>query len=741
MPKARAEKSALPKLALHNPLPNPPKQSPQQLLSPATVISPLPLSPAPFVPSDLYISLMSGLAMANMPQTMQAAAAADPMAAFQLAQMCFAPPSSFPLPPFSLVSPKSDPAPAQRHIHIPNLPPKPSFSPTIQPNAKIGITPVLPPAPAPTFQEGNPNTTPSLTSTDTSSTTIEMKDFMLKQIRQARKTSIGWIPEPGFPSRGIFDLIPTIDYVHWSSSDDVTPPDPQRSLVMEDIPCNCRSVEFVRSWADQFPATAIHLNGNAKALIEFPSREVAKAAFDSPRLRGGPFDRATHVRVFWYRPRVGDIVPSPMVTANGNAVVNGEVEAAPDDATSTTIGTTLEEPVPMTIDELSPKTETTEIGKGVQSKKEEKGSSPPSPELNLSDLPVQSPTTLAFTPIRGSRSLVTPIECDQGEQRSQSGSIERDENASWGGSAHGIPRLPVSSSPPVPPMSRVQVSSHLRSPFLEVTQPKRTPSGSPPSLRYPSSTPDMINDKERGSSPSKEISMHDVKSPTSASGPLLVGDYTLEQQLRIKLLAVKGARIANQSCEQSSSSSTPSTVVDHDSDTFFETASPPPVSGTPDSVAISENLELLATSFITDAIQAAQGSPSEQEKLDTVIRSRLRKKRGFGDAFGSSADIAFKRQQLTQQIEESKKIMKQMKAAKTKEERTQIYVLWEKSNRFVALARIDGGLILLCDLFYTLIFRSMELPSKPAAVPFQWPCYAESSLIVDSDDEDDMDLC
>ena len=43
--------------------------------------------------------------------------------------------------------------------------------------------------------------------------------------------------------------------------------------------------------------------------------------------------------------------------------------------------------------------------------------------------------------------------------------------------------------------------------------------------------------------------------------------------------------------------------------------------------------------------------------------------------------------------------------------------------------------------FFTVIFRSVELLSKPAAAPFQWPCYAESCLVIDSDDEDEpMDL-
>jgi hypothetical protein len=558
---------------------------------------------------------------------------------------------------------------------------------------------------------------------------MAMDPSVLKEKRQARKNSLGWIPEPGFPGRGIFNLVPTVDYVHWSSSSDGNPPDPQRSLVMEDLPCNCRTVNFVRTWADQFSATAVYLNGNSKALIEFPSRKMAEVAYDSPRLRGGPFSRAAHVRVFWYRPQVEDVAPSSTVTTIRSENTTGEVEDVSEDKPSANTATTLREHVAMATDDLSPKAETTLIEKGVQSTGRRKGHFLPPLGVNL---PVQQPTVPPFTP---------SMECDQGERR-QPAPVDRGALASREESERGTSRPPSSPLPSVPPIPRTQVPSHLCFPSLETIQRTRTPSGSPPSLRYPSSTPEMINDKEKECLLNEDTPMDDTPSPASTSDPSSVGDYSLEQQLRTRLLAVKGARIANRSCEQSSSSSTSPTVVDRDSDTVFETASPPPASRTPKSVGISKNLELLATSFITDTIQAAQGSPREPERFDTGIKAHLIKKRGFDDAFGSSSDIAFKRQQLARQIEESKKIMERLKAAKTKEERNQIYMLWEESNRFVWFARVDPALIpLFVAFFYTVIFRSAELLLKPAStVPFQWPCYAESWLIVDSDDEEDMDL-
>ena len=598
-------------------------------------------------------------------------------------------------------------------------------------------TPAIPPASSPVPLEDNPKPTPTTTS-DLPSVTIEMDPLVLKQKRQARKNNIGWIPEPGFPYRGTFDLVPTMHYVHWpsSSDDDVTPPDPQRSLVMEDLPCNCRTLEFVRSWTDQFPATAVYLNGGGRALIEFPSKEVAKVAYDSPRLCGGPFERAKHVRVFWYRSRVEDVVPSSSITTDGSPGATGGVKDAPVDATSIDSAMAFEEPVPMTIDNPIHGVEMAETEEKAQLK--DKRSSLPLPELDSPhvDSSMRSSTAPTCTPRLVSPALVTPsVKCDQEEQGKRSKQLDRAAEGSQEGPEHTPLRPPTPPSPSVPPTLPIKVvSPHLHTPR------ERTPTGSPPSLRYPSSTPEMADGKSRVPSPSEETPAHDTPSPTPTSDPL-VGDSSLEQQLRMRLLAMKQTRTMGKISERSSSTSTSSTFIDPDSDTLSTAASPQSTSESRASscIAISESLELLATSFITDTIQAAQGLPSEPDRVDVAIKERLSKKRGSSDAFGSSADIAFKRQRLAQQIEESKRIMERWKAAKTKEERNQIYALWEESIRFVSLALVDCVLILR-DLFYTVTFRSVELLSKPAATPFQWPCYAEGYLIVDSDDEDDMDL-
>ena len=693
--KAKTQESTPP-----NPPPSPSKQSVPThppLHSPREISSP-PLPPIPFVPSDLYISIMSGLAMANMPQTMQVAAAADPMGAFQLAQMYFTPTSSFPLPPFPLIPPQSDRTAVQPQHHAPSLPPKPVFGSTTKSNTKLAP----PPTPTSTPQEDNLKLTsppPPTATCDPPSTTLDMDPLLLKQKRQARKHKIGWIPEPVLPDRGTFNLAPTHNYVHWSSSDEATPLDPQRLLVMEDLPVNCRTTGFVRSWSDKFSATAIYLNGDGKALIEFPSREVAKEAYDSPRLRDGPYKRAMHVRVFWYRPKVDDTTSSAPTTS-GNTDITGEAKDPLANMTSTNIDSVLEEPPSPDIDGPSPLAETMETRRTTQSKGRGKGFSLPPPERDPTgvDLPVRSWTAPTSTSRQGSPLMANPLtKIDREEQRKQSNPVDQITEGSRGGSKYTPSRPPVSPSPSSSIISYVKIPSpHFRSPSPGDIERKRTPTESPPSLRYPSPTPEMTNHPGGVSSPSEGTSAHGTPSPTTTSEPSVAGDFSLEQQLRMRLLAMKQTRIMNRSSEQPSLVSTPSADVDTEPDTLFQVTSSPPISQAPGIVA-SESLELLATSFIADVLQAAQGLPSEPERFDTAVKARLDKKRGSHDAFGSSADIAFKRQRLAQQIEESKRIMERLQAAKSKEERNRIYALWEESNRFVSLNCVDRVLMLLYD--------------------------------------------
>lgn len=476
---------------------------------------------------------------------------------------------------------------------------------------------------------------------------------------------------------------------------------------------------FVRSWSDQFSAVAVYLNGGGKALIEFPSREVAKKAYDSPRLRDGPYRRAMHVRVFWYRPHVEGTVSSPTSTTSGNTSTIEEMRDVLTDTTSANITSKVEQPLLVCIGDSNPLAET--VGSGGVAQSKGKGISLPPPERDLLDvdLPVRSSTAPTSTSRPGSPFVtISSINVDQEEQRQRSSPVDLVADGSRGWSENTPSHPPVSPSPSVSLISYIKASSpHLHSPLPETIQRKRTPTGSPPSLRYPSSTPETIYHQDKAPSPSGGTPAHDTSSP-STSEPSMAGDFCLEQQLRARLLEMKQTRIMSRGSEQSSSTSTPSTVVDPELDTLFKVVSPPPAPQTPDSIVTSASLELLATSFIADTLQAAQGLPSDPERFDTSIQARLSKKRGSIDAFGSSADIALKRQRLAQQIEESKRIMERFKAAKTKEERKQIYSLWEESNRFVSLNRVGCVLILLRDSFFLLFLGLWNYFRNPQLRPF-----------------------
>ena len=726
-PKAKAHKSIPQRPALLNSPTDPPKQATptKLLLPPPTAASPPP--PSPFLPSDLYISMMSGLAMANMPQTMQAAASTDPMAAFQFAQMCFAPPSAFPLPSFPFAHPQPDPVVIQPRLHAPNLPPKPVSDPAPKSNPKL--TPALPSAPSPVLQEGSHKSTPASTSaSNPSSVTIETDPLVVKQKQMARRHNIGWIPVPGFPDRGCFNLVPTPSYFHWSSSGKVTKPDPRRSLVMEDLPIAFRNMTFVRSWSDRFSAVAVHLNGGGKALIEFPSREVAEEAYDSPRLRDGLYKKATHVRVFWYRPQAEGVASSSASTTSGGTDATGEAKGAPAIMTATTA---LEEPTPTNINDPTPLVKTSQLGKKAQSKGKGRGSSLPHPERDVLDLdlPVRSSTAPTSTSRPESPFATIRFATVDREQRQRSGPVDQSADESVEGSGRTPSRPPTSPSPSVSSNSRTKaLSPSLRSLSPEIQQ-EPTPTGSPPSLRCPSSTPEMTNCNGSTLSSSDETSTRDNLSPTSTSGPIVTGGASLEQQLRMRLLVMKRTRIANRSSERSSPASTPSMEVDPEPGTLFKVPSPPPVSQTPKGILASESLELLATSFITNTLNAAQGLPSKPEAFDTAMNARLNKKRGSSDAFGSSADIASKRQRLAQQIEESKRIMGRWIAAKTKEERNRIFALWEESNRFVSLTCVDCALILPHDLFPPLFLGPWNCFRNPQLHPFSGHVTRKGALL------------
>ncbi|PBK67428.1 hypothetical protein ARMSODRAFT_959006 [Armillaria solidipes] len=109
-------------------------------------------------------------------------------------------------------------------------------------------------------------------------------------------------------------------------------PDPSRTLVMEQIPKIHRNTNYIRTWcknvSDCSPIFVAVEASNANAVIEFPSVELARRAWVSPRLgppnssgatiKGAP--REDLIRVWWY------LVSEPAVEYTMKELEDGEIE-------------------------------------------------------------------------------------------------------------------------------------------------------------------------------------------------------------------------------------------------------------------------------------------------------------------------------------------------------------------------------------------------------------------------------
>ncbi|EAU89379.2 hypothetical protein CC1G_11075 [Coprinopsis cinerea okayama7 len=92
-------------------------------------------------------------------------------------------------------------------------------------------------------------------------------------------------------------------------------PNPARTLVMEQLPKSHRSVDFINSWCRKAcgtqPLKVLIDTSAAKALIEFATSDLARRAWESPRLGAAYAGMKSHqlkgkpredlIRVWWYR--------------------------------------------------------------------------------------------------------------------------------------------------------------------------------------------------------------------------------------------------------------------------------------------------------------------------------------------------------------------------------------------------------------------------------------------------------
>ncbi|KAH9940326.1 hypothetical protein B0H21DRAFT_579783 [Amylocystis lapponica] len=200
------------------------------------------------------------------------------------------------------------PPPLNRHPlvipapYVPTLPPKPSALTT-----SIGQNLVSRPA-AFLFPQAGPS---KMTSTSLSFARPELPTTPISDAASVLVTTP--VPLPAIP------LLPPIQKRTIGMPADTTTPikhglyapvtrnfpavNPTRALVMELLPRKFRNREFILSWAKGFsPRDTIRIDCNVgigKALVQFSRAELAREAFEGPRLTGG--EGREHIRVYWYR--------------------------------------------------------------------------------------------------------------------------------------------------------------------------------------------------------------------------------------------------------------------------------------------------------------------------------------------------------------------------------------------------------------------------------------------------------
>ncbi|KAL4245454.1 hypothetical protein ABKN59_007963 [Abortiporus biennis] len=224
--------------------------------------------------------------------------------------------SSRPLPPHMAPLPQPPPPPRPSTSHLPPPPPPPATShlpppPPLNPFSPIFYPPIdrlTPPRKASLYPP--PDTIPLALPEPPVTAAPEPP----AQDGVQRKTI-------GMPA----DVNPRTKYGTYPNLPaDTAVSDPTKTLVMELLPKKFRNVGFVRQWAMNFgpqPRVAPRIELDVKlgkALIEFPSAEVAALAWGSARMSTG--EGKEHVRVFWYCP------PGTGIARNPADLEEGEIE-------------------------------------------------------------------------------------------------------------------------------------------------------------------------------------------------------------------------------------------------------------------------------------------------------------------------------------------------------------------------------------------------------------------------------
>ncbi|KAJ6489947.1 hypothetical protein C8R45DRAFT_992193 [Mycena sanguinolenta] len=183
----------------------------------------------------------------------------------------------------------------------PPAPPPPMPAPRLPPPAPPPVTPAPPPPkPAPRPVTPAPPPPPPVTA----KAAAPKKPISL---------IIGMNPDQDKHSKhGTFNHSPQTIVSPPNTSGAPYIPNPARTIVMEQLPKTHRTRDFIKSWCKgACGAQPVYFAvdpSSAKALIEFPTAELARKAWGSPKLGAGTAGppvkgkpRADLIRVWWYR--------------------------------------------------------------------------------------------------------------------------------------------------------------------------------------------------------------------------------------------------------------------------------------------------------------------------------------------------------------------------------------------------------------------------------------------------------
>ncbi|KAF7316491.1 Fecal droplet protein [Mycena indigotica] len=508
-------------------------------------------------------------------------------------------------------------------------------------------------------------------------------------------------------------------------------PNPARTLVMEQLPKTHRSKDFVRTWSKgacgAHPVYFAVDPQSGKALVEFATAELARKAWSSPKIsppgqpiKGKP--RADLIRAWWYRVEG--------VGAGVGELEEGEIEGDEEEIREASAPPQPPVPKPETKKERKARLAKERALKIAQLKAETtspQSSVPPLPQ-HYDAVPYPAPTwptDWETNPQTSSVPATRPLDPTQWTTHSTA------EWSKFQSPSFVIPPPPASASN-YSSKSEMDVdtdmemdASHLESypndnvsrsalATANVDRGSMTPPLEPRAMKNAPKGPSFVKRsllarqkeleeriaKGRLELEAKGIPMESVSTPPDAA--------SMEDNLRQLVLKSQKNRLK---------AALPKQPVDIPPPVSSSTSSSSSHSNTPSAtVSVSTfSLDAMAESFITETIQSL---------LPNAIVTAPPPK-----PMGLKEELAAKQRQLEEHIAETKSLMAQLAAAKSKQEKDRLLSIMREKSRIM-----DGS-----PTFGTLVSKTLPQSVVEPAMKLRWPDSRNDVcvLIISDDEEDD----